>query len=146
VIDPRLQKLMLYGTPGYRIEPHGWKEVVLRIYKFLKHNKITILEESCLFKEVQKQLRSEDYRNAGVLKEVFLAALGYDLEPSMKNIRKPTLILHGETDTVVPLWVAEKMRTTIPGASLQIVPETTHYIHLENPGLFAGIIRNFLTN
>jgi 3-oxoadipate enol-lactonase len=57
---------------------------------------------------------------------------------------KPTLIIHGEDDQIVPLTEAQALQQTIPGAQLTILPESGHLLNLEQPDLFNAAVRKFI--
>jgi pimeloyl-ACP methyl ester carboxylesterase len=67
-----------------------------------------------------------------------------DSVPMLGSINVDTLIIAGEEDTLLSLANAELMRLYIPGAKLQVLPQTGHYAALENPDGFARVLRQFL--
>jgi pimeloyl-ACP methyl ester carboxylesterase len=62
----------------------------------------------------------------------------------LHRITTPTLVLWGEHDGIVPRSVGEAYVQGIPGARLEIVPETAHLPHLERPQYFADLVKRFL--
>jgi 3-oxoadipate enol-lactonase len=67
-----------------------------------------------------------------------------DSTPLLEGIRLPTLLLPGADDQIIPLQEAEAMRAAIPGARLQVIPNTGHLPNLENPVAFNQAVREFL--
>ncbi|OLB99860.1 MAG: hypothetical protein AUH30_04150 [Candidatus Rokubacteria bacterium 13_1_40CM_68_15] len=65
------------------------------------------------------------------------------LEPRLRELRVPTLIVVGDEDEpcVEPSLM---MRQIIPGAGLLVVPRTGHTVNLEEPGLFNLHVAEFL--
>lgn len=64
---------------------------------------------------------------------------------SLKNLKKPLLILHGEKDMVFPLAVAKRGHAEVEGSQLIVLPGVGHLAHIESPqawceavGLFCG--------
>ena len=64
--------------------------------------------------------------------------------PTLAKINKPTLILHGSDDQLIPLSEAVAMRTAIPGAQLRVLPDAGHLLNMEQPVLFNQAVRAFL--
>jgi pimeloyl-ACP methyl ester carboxylesterase len=68
----------------------------------------------------------------------------YELEPQLRQLQVPTLIMTGDDDgpCVAP---ALYMKQTIPAARLWIVPHTTHQINLEEPDAFNRAVLDFIS-
>jgi 3-oxoadipate enol-lactonase len=62
----------------------------------------------------------------------------------LPTISVPTLVVVGESDALVPLEVAERMATAIPGARLEVVADAGHVANLENPDHFNRAFAEFL--
>lgn len=67
----------------------------------------------------------------------------YELEPQLRQVRLPTLIVAGDDDAPC-LAPALFMKQTIPSAMLWIVPRTTHQINLEEPDGFNRAVLDFI--
>ena len=67
----------------------------------------------------------------------------YELEPALRSLKAPTLILAGDEDDpcVEP---AVFMKRVIPKAGLVIFPQSGHTINLEEPELFNRVVFDFL--
>lgn len=61
-------------------------------------------------------------------------APGYDLIPKLREIEIPTLVLHGEDDSV-PVGVAAEIAEEVPGARLAVVPGCGHLCCVEVPDI-----------
>jgi proline iminopeptidase len=66
-----------------------------------------------------------------------------DLFPKLRELHVPSLLIHGEED-VVPLWTAEKISQTIPGAKLVRLKNCVHFPYIEKPEETFAAIREFL--
>jgi pimeloyl-ACP methyl ester carboxylesterase len=66
------------------------------------------------------------------------------LDKKIKNIRVPTLIIHGKEDIVVPFEEAEFMRKQIPNSQIAIIPFAGHAALLERKDFIADIILYFI--
>ncbi len=71
--------------------------------------------------------------------------LNYNLFEELKNIKCPTLIIHGEYD-VIPTEAIERMGQEINNSELHIVEKSGHFVHIEKPEFYFTTIRNFLKN
>ena len=138
------EKLILYAVPGVQARPPFFTRLLVFIYKALRLNRTSRLKDTSLFRMIQAQLRSSDYRDAKELRDIFLASIRHDLKPFMEKIDVATLILHGEMDEVVPLETARMMHVLIKNSQLKTVPGGSHFLHMENPLLFSGYLRSFL--
>lgn len=67
-----------------------------------------------------------------------------DTTDSLQNIKVPTLIMAGETDTLTTPDDAIKMQNLIPNSELHIIPNAAHMINLENTVLFNKYLITFL--
>jgi 3-oxoadipate enol-lactonase len=67
-----------------------------------------------------------------------------DSVATLKNIRKPTLIVAGNEDTVATIADAELMRSNIPNSQLESIDRAGHYAVLEYPQIAGRLIRQFL--
>jgi pimeloyl-ACP methyl ester carboxylesterase len=65
------------------------------------------------------------------------------LAPLLREVRTPTLILHGAEDAVVPVDVARQYAGALPNATLEILPDCPHLIDYENPDALAARIAAF---
>jgi pimeloyl-ACP methyl ester carboxylesterase len=68
---------------------------------------------------------------------------GLDLKPNVSQILQPTLIIHGELDTIVPLADAEWLATQIPNSHLQIIRGAGHVPTVTRPGVVAEVMNRF---
>jgi pimeloyl-ACP methyl ester carboxylesterase len=69
----------------------------------------------------------------------------YQLEPELKKISAPALIVVGDQDEPC-LGPALFMKKHIPHAGLVVVPMTGHTVNIEEPGLFNQLVAEFLTS
>lgn len=60
------------------------------------------------------------------------------------EIRQPTLLLWGEHDHVVPLWVGERLAEVLPHATLHVLEECGHLPPEEKPSESLEAFRRFL--
>jgi pimeloyl-ACP methyl ester carboxylesterase len=72
------------------------------------------------------------------------AVLNSERAEALKNIRAPTLIVHGRVDTLVPFANGEKLRDLIPGARLVALDDCGHIVNWEKPIETTAAISEFL--
>jgi pimeloyl-ACP methyl ester carboxylesterase len=69
----------------------------------------------------------------------------YQLEPELKTIRTPSLVVVGDQDAPC-LGPGLFMKKHIPHAGLVVMPMTGHTVNIEEPGLFNQLVTEFLTS
>lgn len=81
---------------------------------------------------------------ARVWRDVFDRLLTYDDGDRLDRIAARTLILWGEKDAIFPRGDQDRLRESIPGARLEIYPETGHCPNWEWPERVADDLAGFL--
>ena len=74
------------------------------------------------------------------------AAAGWSSLPWLHRIRRPTLVLSGAADPIVPPVNARILAARIPGAELEIVPGAGHLLLMEHAEQAAARIATFLAS
>ncbi len=67
-----------------------------------------------------------------------------DSTPTLGQIDKPTLILHGSDDQLIPVSDASSMQSVVAGSVLRVLQDSGHLLNLEQPDLFNQAIREYL--
>ena len=62
----------------------------------------------------------------------------------LSDIPAKTLVMWGDCDRTYAWAQIEELWQTIEGASLAVIPNCAHAAHLEKPGLFNWVLRDFL--
>jgi pimeloyl-ACP methyl ester carboxylesterase len=62
----------------------------------------------------------------------------------LANLRLPTLILCGAEDHLTPLRYSQLMARAIPGAMLEVIPQSGHMLIVEQPEVVAKFLEIFL--
>jgi pimeloyl-ACP methyl ester carboxylesterase len=62
----------------------------------------------------------------------------------LAGIKTPVLVVDGDHDEAVKRAHTEQIAATIPGAGLLILPETSHFSFLQDPGQFSWHVLHFL--
>ncbi len=67
-----------------------------------------------------------------------------DFRKKLKEIKAPTLIIHGRDDKIVPVECAELMHKQIPNSQLAVLPLCGHLPTMERPTFFADLLLYFI--
>ena len=65
-------------------------------------------------------------------------------ESGYRAVRAPTLIIAGEHDRVVPLWMQQKLVDLYPESRLEVLADCAHLTYLERPDRFWPLLHELL--
>jgi pimeloyl-ACP methyl ester carboxylesterase len=65
-------------------------------------------------------------------------------DAQLKSIKTPVLVIGADRDEVIKRQHSEYLAATIPGARLAVLPNTSHFAFLQDPGSFNQAILRFL--
>jgi 3-oxoadipate enol-lactonase len=71
---------------------------------------------------------------------------GWESYTRIAQITAPTLVIHGETDRLVPATNSRLIAERIPGAKLVLIPQASHIFETDQPGVAHHAILEFLTS
>jgi pimeloyl-ACP methyl ester carboxylesterase len=80
-----------------------------------------------------------------VLHGDLLACDTFDLIEEIVRIQKPTLVLSGSEDSLIPIRYSQFLAGGIGGAKIEVIPGAGHMVMLEKPKETAAILSNFLS-
>lgn len=66
------------------------------------------------------------HRPEGTLRQLMAAIADEDRRPALRQLRTPTLVLHGDADPLFPPLEGHRTATAIPGAELTVIPTMGH--------------------
>jgi pimeloyl-ACP methyl ester carboxylesterase len=69
----------------------------------------------------------------------------FDVSKEVSKINKPTLIITGENDTVVPPKSQNELANLIPGSEQKIIKDAGHAVTVEKPGEYNLLLLDFLS-
>jgi pimeloyl-ACP methyl ester carboxylesterase len=72
------------------------------------------------------------------------AAMSFNTESRLAEIKSPTLVLSGDADIIVPVQNSRNLAAKIPGAQLQIIEGGSHTFFIEQAQQFNKIVADFL--
>ncbi len=72
------------------------------------------------------------------------AIVSFDTRNKLHRIKAETLVVHGTHDVLILPEEAEALVKNISNSDFQLLKDTGHAIHIENPGLFVKVILRFI--
>ena len=103
------------GSPGYPTDDQQLRQWVMRDAK-------------------------RSYYPQGVTRQFAAIVANGDRRPKLKNIKAPTVVLHGADDPLVPVAGGKDTADNIPGAELRVIPGMGHDFPLGLVPVFADAI------
>ncbi len=118
-----LSGLFLVAAPGLRqplpIAKRSYRWLKTRLYKLLKH----MLPVAWL----QPYFGSEDYKNAGHMRDILVATVRENLAPVVPHITCPVYFAYGEKDTAASPQIGAQFIKLIKNARMHVVPGADHF-------------------
>ena len=96
--------------------------------------------------ELAAQTRLNRMTRDGYARQVRAINTSHDTRARLREIRVPTLVVHGDVDPLVPLRAGELLAEGIPGARLAVLPGIGHIPHRETPDEFCALVGPFLAD
>lgn len=139
-----VNKMCLTGAAGIRPK-HGLDyQIRTKTYKAGKWL-LKVTGQTKKLEEMQKNAGSEDYRNAkGVMRPTFVKVVNDDVTPILKEVKCSVLLVWGDQDTAVPLWMGKEMEKEMPDAGLAIFEGDDHWAYWHQPQRFNAVLDIFL--
>jgi len=66
------------------------------------------------------------------------------IENRLPLVRQPTIVIHGEADTLITLEWAERVAALLPRGRLVVVPGATHVVHYTRPEVVADLVQGLV--
>ena len=70
----------------------------------------------------------------------------FDCQKSLSSIKQHTLLVCGKEDLLFPPEESIKVLQAIPGASVSVIEDAAHSIHIENTRAFTDCVSHFMNN
>jgi pimeloyl-ACP methyl ester carboxylesterase len=139
------QKLILLGTAGIRNKNTSHKLLYASIAKIGKAGTVW------LPKRQKHILRKKLYGAAGsdmllmpALEETFKKIVNQDIQIDAAKLTVPTLLIFAQNDNAVPIEDGKKLHQLIEGSKLEILQDSGHFVHLDQPEKVQRLIGEFL--
>ncbi|MDZ4664221.1 MAG: alpha/beta hydrolase [Bacteroidota bacterium] len=140
----KINKLILLSTFAHKtpffeaIELSWWRSLEIGGYGLMFDTMMPyVLGEDYFSKpiipiEILKKSREDLNQNAQAIFNLMRATKERDdYRPELKKIKAPTLIIQGEKDTLLPVYLANEVQKHISGSTLQIIKGAGHTLNLE---------------
>jgi pimeloyl-[acyl-carrier protein] methyl ester esterase len=156
-----IERIILVGTNPCFIQKEGWPHAMpeselLKFADSLKNDYKQTLQRFLAVqsrgsergREELRALRSELFAHG----EPHTAALAggleilrsVDLRPLLPTIEQPTLLLHGNRDTLAPMGAAEYTAAQLPHGTLKVISGAGHAPFISHPDEFINAIEEFM--
>jgi len=137
-----ISRLVLIDSGGIRSKRGIRWYIKVYTYKLLKIIYLKIFKSEKNIEKIKNLFGSDDYKNAGDLRNILVKVTQEDYTHLLKKIKCPVFLYWGEKDTSTPLWMAKKMNTLIKDSALYIVKNADHFSFLKDNKIIS-IIRSF---
>ncbi len=157
----RVRRLVLVGTSPCFVEKSDWQAGIRADYfsdfsqsmdEDYKKTMIKFLTLQCMkaknARDTIKQLRNSFDSKPAPTQKTLKQALHILLESDLRNesikIRKPTLLIHGDRDTLAPVQAAHWMMQHLPKGFLRVISGAAHAPFLSHSDQFVEALDQFL--
>jgi pimeloyl-ACP methyl ester carboxylesterase len=139
-----VHKMVLTGAAGIR--PKRGFDYYMRVYTYKLGKKLLSINGLERYKEkFMKNAGSEDYKNtSGVMRQTFVKVVNEDLEPLLKDIKTPTLLVWGEKDEAVPLETGRQMEKELTNGVLVVFEGDDHFAYYHQADRFNRVLDAYL--
>ncbi len=95
--------------------------------------------------EEDLEIRARTYPKAESYFAQLMGVMGHDTYDRLGSIKIPTLVIHGESDQLVPPENGKLLASRIPGAKLVMLPAASHIFPTDQPEASINAILSFLS-
>lgn len=159
--DTKIVRLILVGMNPCFIQTDNWPHAMsenelVQFSEALKHDYKQTLQRFLAVqsrgsergREELRALRTELFEHGEPNEKALTGGLEIlriaDLRQILPGIQQPTLILHGQRDTLAPLAAAEFSAQQMPNALLNVIPGAGHAPFISHPDEFVTAIEEFM--
>ncbi|NDE89246.1 MAG: alpha/beta hydrolase [Micrococcales bacterium] len=94
--------------------------------------------------KAQHKLHFNSFANSDVIWECYLASISNVIQPYVKDITVPVLMIAAELDEVTPVSEVFKVAETMKSAQVHVIPNCGHLVHYEAAQQTVDYIEEFL--
>jgi len=156
-----IRRLVLVGTtpcfvnkPDWQsgIDPEKWREFAQNVNADYKHAMLQFLTLQCMksndarstIRELRASFDLKPTPTQTTLQRALHIMLESDLRNDASNIRRPTLLIHGDRDTLAPVQAAHWMMKEMPMGFLRVMAGAAHAPFLSHSDQFIATLNQFL--
>ncbi|MEX2558198.1 MAG: alpha/beta fold hydrolase [Actinomycetota bacterium] len=150
----RIRSLVLVGTSAFRhsVDPEpAALEMVARRASMTREDGVRAAipftyDPSTPQDHIEEDLaiRMQTYPTPAGYVGQLKAAAAYESRSRLGAVRAPTLVIHGESDRLVPAANGQDLARLIPGAQFELVSGASHNLFTDKPDETVGLILSFL--
>lgn len=108
---------------------------------FVKRNSLLV---QSMAKQMARSAATGDLQRQAAMQRD--AIRGFDARHALGRIKTPTLIIHGEEDSVIKSAEGQELARGIPASELVLLPATGHLILAERPKELLQVVTEFLSH
>lgn len=143
----RIKSLILTGSSGLFENGMGDSYPKRGDYEYIKRKTgLTFYDPNTATKELVDEVYAIVNNRIKAIKIIALAksAIRNNLGEELNQIKKPTLLVWGNNDTITPPFVGKEFNKLIPNSELYFVDKCGHAPMMEVPDEFNAILHKFL--
>ena len=144
----RIKSLTLTGSSGLFESGMGDSYPKRGDYEYIKKKtEVTFYDPAVATKELVDEVYGIVNNRIKAIKIIALAksAIRNNLGEEISQIKKPTLLIWGNNDSVTPPFVGREFHKLIPNSELHFIDKCGHAPMMEQPAEFNQILHKFLT-
>jgi len=136
-----VDKLILVDSAG--IEGESLYVRLIHLFKIVLFPALMLLPVS-LKNKIGNLIGSEDYKESGEMRKIFVKIVNQDLVSFLPKIKVPTFIIWGDRDNVLPVSQTKIFKKEIADSKVRIVWGAAHDPHLQKPEQLMAILKEIL--
>ncbi|OQW70599.1 MAG: pimeloyl-[acyl-carrier protein] methyl ester esterase [Proteobacteria bacterium ST_bin12] len=157
----RIRRLVLVGSTPCFVNKAGWdaginpanfesfaqavnSDYKATILQFLTLQCMKADDARSTLKQLRASFETRPTPTQTTLQRALQILLDADLRDEVANIRKPTLLIHGDRDTLAPVQAAHWMMQQLPQGFLRVMSGSAHAPFLSHSEQFIAALNQFL--
>ncbi len=157
----RIRRLVLVGSTPCFVNKKGWdlgvnpanfesfaqavnSDYKATILQFLTLQCLKADDARSTLKQLRASFETRPTPTQTTLQRALQILLDADLRDEIADIRKPTLLIHGDRDTLAPVQAAHWMMQQLPHGFLRVISGSAHAPFLSHSAQFIATLNQFL--
>lgn len=157
----RVRRLILVGSTPCFVDKNDWdlgisgehfRDFAERVNDDYKHTMLQFLTLQCMkardaratVKQLRAAFETKPMPTQQTLQRALHVLLETDLRHEATNIRRPTLLIHGDRDTLAPVQAAHWMMQQLPMGFMRVMSGAAHAPFLSHTEQFVEALSQFL--
>jgi pimeloyl-[acyl-carrier protein] methyl ester esterase len=157
----RIRRLVLVGSTPCFVSKAGWdagvdptnfntfadnvnRDYKAAILQFLTLQCMKSSDRRATIRQLRASFETKPTPTQTTLNRALHVLMDSDLRTEIANIRKPTLLIHGDRDTLAPLQAAHWVMQQLPTGFLRVISGAAHAPFLSHTDQFVDALNQFL--